>query len=140
MQHNMQQHFKRNKRNRKDPDTMRYLMQEFKKDPTWSKETYQRVARETGLSESQVYKWGWDQKNKKNEDEDEFNEDDENKDDEDGNDTRTEKDDMELKLDLAISKVKINTDEMNHGILLPHNIPDANDATQPSEKENNKKL
>ena len=44
-------------------------MQEFTKDPTWSKETYQRVARETGLSESQVYKWGWDQKNKKNEDE-----------------------------------------------------------------------
>jgi transposase-like protein len=44
---------------------MRYLMQEFLKDPTWSKETYQRVARETGLSESQVYKWGWDQKNKK---------------------------------------------------------------------------
>ena len=62
---------KRNKRNRKDPDTMRYLMQEFRKDPSWSKETYQRVARETGLSESQVYKWGWDQKNKKNEDGDE---------------------------------------------------------------------
>lgn len=53
---------------------MRYLMQEFEKDPTWGKETYQRVARETGLSESQVYKWGWDQKNKKNEDDDEDNE------------------------------------------------------------------
>ena len=51
---------------------MRYLMREFEQDPTWSKETYQRVARETGLSESQVYKWGWDQKNKKeNENDDE---------------------------------------------------------------------
>lgn len=48
---------------------MRYLMQEFEKDPTWSKETYQRVARETNLSEAQVYKWGWDQKNKKAEEE-----------------------------------------------------------------------
>jgi hypothetical protein len=43
---------RRNKRNRKCPETMRYLMQEFEKDPTWSKETYQRVARETHLSES----------------------------------------------------------------------------------------
>lgn len=71
----MQQQFqgmqfnKRKQRYRKDPDTMRYLMKEFEKDPTWSKETYQRVARETNLSEAQVYKWGWDQKNKKAEEE-----------------------------------------------------------------------
>ena len=57
---------------------MRYLMQEFKKDPSWSKETYQRVARETGLSESQVYKWGRDQKNKKNEEADESDEEQQN--------------------------------------------------------------
>lgn len=45
---------------------------------------------------------------------------------------------MELKLDLAISKVKINTDEMNHGILLPHNMPEVTDTTQPSDKDNKK--
>ena len=92
------------------------------------------------MSESQVYKWGWDQKNKKSEDEDEFNDDDENKDDEDGNETRSEKDEMELKLDLAISKVKINTDEMNHGILLPQNVPETHDTTQPSDRDCTTKL
>jgi hypothetical protein len=39
---------------------MNYLMQEYKKDPEWSKETIMRVAAATGLAESQVYKWGWD--------------------------------------------------------------------------------
>lgn len=56
------------RRNRKCPKTTQFMMQEYIKDPTWSKETYQRVARITGLSDSQVYKWGWDQKNKKAED------------------------------------------------------------------------
>ena len=40
-------------------------MEEYAKDPNWSKETCVRVSRATGLTESQVYKWGWDQKNKK---------------------------------------------------------------------------
>ena len=53
------------KRNRKNPNQMTYLMQEYAKDPNWSKETCQRVSKATGLTESQVYKWGWDQKNKK---------------------------------------------------------------------------
>lgn len=44
---------------------------------------------------------------------------------------------MELKLDLAISKVKIDSSEMNHGILLPHNIPD-NTNTQRSDNDNKK--
>lgn len=43
-------------------------MQEYAKDPNWTKETCCRVSKATGLTESQVYKWGWDQKNKKAED------------------------------------------------------------------------
>lgn len=39
-------------------------MSEFDKDPNWSKETCNKVSKATGLTESQVYKWGWDQKNK----------------------------------------------------------------------------
>ena len=39
-------------------------MSQYRLDPEWTKETCRRVARETGLSESQVYKWGWDQRNK----------------------------------------------------------------------------
>ena len=52
------------KRNRKNSKQIRYLMSEFDKDPNWTKETCNKVSRETGLTESQVYKWGWDQKNK----------------------------------------------------------------------------
>ncbi len=40
-------------------------MKEFDKNPNWSKETLLEVSRKTGLSEAQVYKWGWDQKRKK---------------------------------------------------------------------------
>ena len=58
----------RKKRNRKNPNQMQYLMQEYSKDPNWTKETCCRVSKATGLTESQVYKWGWDQKNKKAED------------------------------------------------------------------------
>lgn len=106
-------------------------MQEFNKEPTWCKETYQRVARETGLSESQVYKWGWDQKNKKAEDQEDENDEEDNE-----NETEKEKngdnenneavnaDDMKLQLDLAISQVVINNDELNHGIILPHKLDD----------------
>lgn len=114
-------------------------MQEFKKDPTWSKDTYQRVARETGLSESQVYKWGWDQKNKKNEEaedsddeldngfDQEAQEEAEKKENE--NAQTDKKDDLKLQLDLAISQVVINNDELNHGIILPHKLTDlSNDS------------
>ena len=48
------------RRNRKDATQMAFLMQEFRKDPTWSKDTCKRVAGEVGLTVSQVYKWGWD--------------------------------------------------------------------------------
>lgn len=39
-------------------------MREFEKNPNWTKETLLEVSRKTGLSEAQVYKWGWDQKRK----------------------------------------------------------------------------
>jgi hypothetical protein len=40
------------------------MIREFNRDPSWSKETVLEVSRRTGLSEAQVYKWGWDQKRK----------------------------------------------------------------------------
>ena len=58
----------RRKRNRKNSQQMKYLMLEYIRDPNWTKDTCIRVSRATGLTESQVYKWGWDQKNKKLED------------------------------------------------------------------------
>lgn len=41
------------------------MVREFDRNPNWSKETLLEVSRKTGLSEAQVYKWGWDQKRKK---------------------------------------------------------------------------
>ena len=53
------------KRKRKNTDQLKTLMREFERNPNWSKETLLEVSRKTGLSEAQVYKWGWDQKRKK---------------------------------------------------------------------------
>lgn len=53
------------KRKRKSGDQLKSLMREFDRNPNWSKETLLEVSRKTGLSEAQVYKWGWDQKRKK---------------------------------------------------------------------------
>lgn len=39
-------------------------MREFERNPNWTKETLLEVSKKTGLSEAQVYKWGWDQKRK----------------------------------------------------------------------------
>ena len=36
------------------------LVRHFDEDPHWSKETLKAISRQTGLSEGQVYKWGWD--------------------------------------------------------------------------------
>lgn len=118
---------------------MRYLMQEFEKDPTWSKETYQRVARETNLSEAQVYKWGWDQKNKKAEEEaqndcqevDAEQEEDEEEDQEKDKDavektieesSYDDKDNKQRELDNAIQRAKIDQGEIDHGIIRPHTL------------------
>lgn len=38
---------------------------EFENNPHWSKETLLMIAIKTGLSDCQVYKWGWDMKRKK---------------------------------------------------------------------------
>ena len=39
-------------------------MEYFEEDRNWTKETCHMVSIKTGLTESQVYKWGWDQKKK----------------------------------------------------------------------------
>ena len=48
------------RRKRKSYDQLNYLMEVFEKNPEWTKEIMQEVAEKTGLSEAQVYKWGWD--------------------------------------------------------------------------------
>ena len=40
------------------------LIQEFKKCPDWTKEQVTELSQASGLTESQVYKWAWDQKKK----------------------------------------------------------------------------
>jgi hypothetical protein len=37
----------------------------FDENPNWSKDTLAELSIHTGLSEGQVYKWGWDQKRKR---------------------------------------------------------------------------
>jgi len=48
------------KRKRKSGDQLKQLMREFERNSNWTKETLLEVSRKTGLSEAQVYKWGWD--------------------------------------------------------------------------------
>lgn len=52
------------KRKRKSSDQLRQLKVEFGKHPEWTKDLMTEIATRTGLSEAQVYKWGWDQKKK----------------------------------------------------------------------------
>lgn len=52
------------KRKRKNMAQLKILKQEFGRGETWNKEKITQVALTTGLSESQVYKWCWDQKKK----------------------------------------------------------------------------
>jgi hypothetical protein len=40
------------------------LIVEFKINPEWTKEKVEDLSERTGLSESQVYKWNWDQRKK----------------------------------------------------------------------------
>lgn len=40
------------------------LKLEFERYPDWCKDVMSEIAAKTGLSEAQVYKWGWDQKKK----------------------------------------------------------------------------
>jgi hypothetical protein len=43
---------------------MDLLAVEFEKNPEWSKERLYELSELTGLSEAQIYKWGWDQRRK----------------------------------------------------------------------------
>ena len=52
------------KRKRKNNLQLKILKNEFSKSDHWNKEKITYVAQITGLSESQVYKWCWDQKKK----------------------------------------------------------------------------
>lgn len=52
------------KRKRKSADQLTLLSQEFKNSLDWDKETMNYLAKKTGLSEAQIYKWSWDQKKK----------------------------------------------------------------------------
>lgn len=53
------------KRKRKSNQQLKVLKWEFEKEDYWNKDKIVHVAKMTGLSESQVYKWCWDQKKKK---------------------------------------------------------------------------
>ena len=54
----------RRRRNRKDADTMAALQYEYETRDIWDKDVCREVAIKVGLSVSQVYKWGWDQRKK----------------------------------------------------------------------------
>ena len=49
---------------RKDESQIQLLIQAFKKNTDWSKEEVTELSQRSGLTESQVYKWAWDQKKK----------------------------------------------------------------------------
>lgn len=52
------------RRKRKSRGQMDMLVEEFALDPEWSKERLLELSMKTGLSEAQIYKWGWDQRKK----------------------------------------------------------------------------
>ena len=52
------------KRRRKNSDQIKVLENLYLKHPRWDKETVEKAVKKSGLSRSQVYKWGWDQKKK----------------------------------------------------------------------------
>ena len=53
------------KRKRKSIEQLKLLEEEYKSNSNWNKTVMSEVAKRTGLSEAQVYKWSWDQKKKK---------------------------------------------------------------------------
>ena len=52
------------RRNRKNSEQVKILIEEFKRNCHWSKELVLHLAEVTGLTEVQVYKWSWDYKKK----------------------------------------------------------------------------
>ena len=53
----------KNKR-RKSKNQVKMLEAELEANPHWTNEDMEKIAKRTGLSKSQVYKWNWDQKKK----------------------------------------------------------------------------
>ena len=56
------QHNKR--RMKKTDDQVQQLIEEFHTNPRWERNQVSELARRTGLTEAQVYKWGWDYRKK----------------------------------------------------------------------------
>lgn len=54
----------RRRRNRKSDSQVAILKEKFDMDLNWTKEEVIDLAKRSGLSEAQVYKWGWDYKKK----------------------------------------------------------------------------
>lgn len=52
------------KRFRKNEDQLKRLAKFFKENKEWTKSEIKRISEETGLKDTKVYKWLWDQKNK----------------------------------------------------------------------------
>ena len=52
------------KRKRKSSGQIKVLKAELDRQSNWSKEKIVEMSELTGLSQSQVYKWWWDQKKK----------------------------------------------------------------------------
>lgn len=52
------------KRKRKNTVQLKVLKAEYLKNKEWSKELITKISEMTGLTESQIYKWNWDQKKK----------------------------------------------------------------------------
>lgn len=52
------------KKQQKTKGQIKGLKSEFKKRPNWNKRSMKKLAKELGLTASQVYKWHWDQTNK----------------------------------------------------------------------------
>ena len=52
------------KRNRKNNEIVKILIEEFHKHPYWNREFIRELSEKIGLSDSQIYKWNWDYKKK----------------------------------------------------------------------------
>ena len=59
-----QRKFEFKKRSRKTGEQIKQLKEVYKTCTDWNKSKIVEIARNTGLSENQVYKWIWDQKRK----------------------------------------------------------------------------
>ena len=52
------------RRQRKDPEQVKIMENEYQKNPNWTREFTKNLAKQLGLRESQVYKWHWDMRKK----------------------------------------------------------------------------